>query len=74
MLILLLIKLSLVYNPCDRKPCDPNASCNEVNNSTYNCTCNNGYYGNGTVCEGTFITIYYFNVDVILDMFKILMR
>ena len=31
--------------------CDPNSLCNNLNGS-YQCECNDGFTGNGTVCEG----------------------
>ena len=31
--------------------CDPNAFCTNLN-GTYNCTCTDGYTGNGSYCEG----------------------
>ena len=40
-------------NEClaDRSPCDVNATCNNTDGS-YNCTCKEGYTGNGTYCQG----------------------
>ena len=32
-------------------PCDDNATCTNIDGS-YNCTCDPGFTGNGTVCEG----------------------
>ena len=32
-------------------PCDENAECLNIEGS-YNCTCNDGFTGNGTVCAG----------------------
>lgn len=32
-------------------PCDDNATCTNIDGS-YNCSCNSGFTGNGTVCEG----------------------
>ena len=32
--------------------CDTNAACDNTIGS-YTCTCNTGYNGNGTICEGT---------------------
>ena len=37
-------------------PCHTNARCNNTD-GTYTCTCNNGYYGNGTHCTGNIICI-----------------
>ena len=31
--------------------CHDNAACNN-NEGSFNCTCNSGYTGNGTYCEG----------------------
>ena len=33
--------------------CDPNAYCNNTVGS-FNCTCNSGYTGNGTTCNGKY--------------------
>ena len=32
-------------------PCDDNATCTNID-GTYNCSCDPGFTGNGTVCEG----------------------
>ena len=36
------------------RPCDVNASCTNIDGS-YSCVCNQGFTGNGTVCDGMFI-------------------
>ena len=33
--------------------CDPNAMCNDLNDG-FECVCNPGFTGNGTVCEGMY--------------------
>ena len=37
-------------------PCDVYAECNN-NLGSYNCTCKDGFHGNGTYCSGDLITI-----------------
>ena len=36
-------------NGCDTDPCDSNASCTDTD-SSYICTCNEGYTGDGMTC------------------------
>ena len=45
--------------------CDINAGCSNTDGG-YNCTCQHGYYGNGTICTGIsyytcIIQSYFFN-------------
>lgn len=42
------------------RPCDVNASCTNSDGS-YSCVCNQGFTGNGTVCDGMFIHASYSN-------------
>ena len=43
---------TLDINECDEiMPCDGNATCMNTKGS-YNCTCLEGFSGNGTVCTG----------------------
>ena len=44
----------------DARPCDVNASCTNSDGS-YSCVCNQGFTGNGTVCDGIFIDASYSN-------------
>ena len=37
----------------DPSPCDENSNCTN-NDGSYNCTCKEGYQGNGSTCEGIF--------------------
>ena len=48
----------LDINECinDVDDCHDNATCNN-NNGSYSCTCNTGYTGNGTYCEGMYIVV-----------------
>ena len=46
------------YSPCDNNPCHSNAICDEAN-GTFTCTCKGGFSGNGTVCVGRFIKVYF---------------
>ena len=42
----------LDFNECSAKPCDQNALC--VNNTgSFNCTCRDGFKGDGFICGGT---------------------
>ena len=44
---------SIDANECsDDNPCDRNATCTNFIGS-YNCTCNEGFQGDGINCEGT---------------------
>ena len=40
------------------RPCEVNASCTNSDGS-YSCVCNQGFTGNGTVCDGMFIHASY---------------
>ena len=42
--------------------CDKNAYCNNTAGS-YNCTCNNGYTGNGTTCTGECVFYEFFQIS-----------
>jgi len=33
--------------------CDTHASCSNTPAGSFTCTCNKGYNGNGSICEGT---------------------
>ena len=47
------------------KPCHQNANCTELQGS-FNCSCSQGYIGNGTYCEG------WYNIIIItISMYKI---
>ena len=35
-----------------RRPCSPNATCTDLEDGQYQCTCKTGFSGNGTFCEG----------------------
>ena len=40
-------------NECDDKPCHSNATClNKI--GSFNCSCNKGFEGNGTHCDGEY--------------------
>ena len=45
-------------NECEANtyPCHKNASCDNTIGS-YECTCEDGFHGNGTTCEGSFISL-----------------
>ena len=51
--------MSLDINECetDANNCDGNATCSNFGGG-FNCTCNDGYKGDGTFCEGKFWTNY----------------
>ena len=38
--------------------CDVNAECNNTQGS-YNCTCKDGFHGNGTNCTGNYPELFY---------------
>lgn len=40
---------SIDVNECDDTPCGANASCTN-NEGSYECGCNDGYEGDGTIC------------------------
>ena len=54
--------LILDINECtsedNRHDCHPNATCMNTN-GTYTCTCNDGYTGNGFVCNSTYTMLIY---------------
>ncbi len=39
-----------VDDPCDPNPCDENADCERFGTSSYDCTCIDGFSGDGTTC------------------------
>ena len=41
--------------------CDVNAECNNTKGS-YNCTCKDGFHGNGTNCTGNYPELFYMSV------------
>ncbi len=43
----------------DNSTCDENALCNNVTGTSM-CTCNEGFIGNGTVCEGEYYSQHIF--------------
>ena len=55
--------LFIDINECDAKThqCHKDAYCNNTKGS-YNCTCNVGYDGNGTYCEGNVIYFRLWNL------------
>ena len=61
--------ISLDYDECDPsnlvhiQDCDRNANCTNVI-SSYTCTCNDGYYGNGSTCAGNSFSKLLFPVNV----------
>ena len=42
--------------------CDVNAECNNTKGS-YNCTCKDGFHGNGTNCTGNYPELFYMSVN-----------
>ena len=42
--------------------CDVNAECNNTKGS-YNCTCKDGFHGNGTNCTGNYPELFYRSVN-----------
>ena len=41
----------LDIDECDEMPCDSNAACANAGGG-FECICNKGYTGNGTICSG----------------------
>ena len=42
--------------------CDVNAECNNIQGS-YNCSCKDGFHGNGTNCTGNYPKLFYMSVN-----------
>ena len=60
-------------NECELEtyPCSPNANCTDTDGS-FNCTCNEGFEGNGFNCAGTICIIhkhYYVDTYIYLCLF-----
>ena len=46
--------VAIDINECDTSPCSSDATCSNTAGS-FQCTCNNGYSGNGITCTGIMI-------------------
>ena len=55
-------------NECNEESdhCHENATCSDTDGS-YNCTCNSGFSGNGTYCEGWFQYLMLINIYVLTN-------
>ena len=42
---------------CSNNPCDTNAACKN-NDGSYECTCNDGWTGDGDTCSGMFNPVH----------------
>ena len=54
MILLCHIILFVDIDECSDNPCDTNAACKNSDGS-YECTCNDGWTGDGDTCAGMFI-------------------
>ncbi|CAB4010054.1 fibrillin-2-like [Paramuricea clavata] len=52
-----MVFIFIVFDPCAQNNCDGNAECTANEDNSFNCTCNSGYSGNGTFCEGEFVVV-----------------
>lgn len=48
--------VSGVY-PCDRKPCDAQATCKNIDTVRYLCTCRSGFHGDGFACRSMLLLL-----------------
>ena len=59
--------IAIDINECDTSPCSSDATCSNIGGS-FQCTCNNGFSGNGVNCTGT--KLFILSCDVFLTNFS----
>ena len=57
--------VAIDINECDTSPCSSDATCSNTDGS-FQCTCNNGFSGNGTTCTGIKIVLIYWIAEIYL--------
>ena len=53
----------------DPSPCDVSADCTNSDGS-YSCKCKQGFTGNGTICDGMFVCLFFSNIQPIVLNFS----